>query len=121
MKNITKKVHLCSPEKNLSLNTRGLQADELLPAQVNFSEFSKGWQCTFYKAGIKKAQGLPVLVTLALCYSFCEALNITHACQRYAAGPSSLYTGKSKGSHYVQLTVRNAAKYWNGNYYGKGW
>lgn len=33
---------------------------------------------------------------------------------------SALYR-RSKGPHYVQLTVCNAAKYWNGNYYGKGW
>ena len=33
---------------------------------------------------------------------------------------SALYR-KAKGPGYVSLTVRNAAKYWNGNYYGKGW
>ncbi|MBQ9698179.1 MAG: hypothetical protein IJV46_06545, partial [Acidaminococcaceae bacterium] len=33
---------------------------------------------------------------------------------------SALYR-KSKGPGYVSLTVRNAAKRWNGNYYGKGW
>ena len=31
---------------------------------------------------------------------------------------SALYR-KSKGPHYVALTVRNAGKRWNGNYYGK--
>ena len=31
---------------------------------------------------------------------------------------SALYR-KSKGPHYVPLTVRNAGKRWNGNYYGK--
>ena len=31
---------------------------------------------------------------------------------------SALYR-KSKGPHYVALTVRNARKRWNGNYYGK--
>ena len=40
---------------------------------------------------IKKSTGN----SLPPCYSFSEALHITHACQRYTAGTSPLYTGKT--------------------------